>query len=597
MPSKDTTTAEAQPFCSRKEGEKLMTTEQEGKLMATEQDGVSRRDFLKGAAGVGLVCAGATALTGCAPSQAGDAAASDGGTTTTPASDWLGAPQEISEADVVQTIETEVLVVGAGTAGCFAACAAAEEGAKTILIEKQGEIGNGVRDTLAAIGSKQQLEQGVNPDKFAAINEMTRQSSGYGDVRLYKLWADNSGEAIDWYTELCAENGYQIKFEYSHAHPTVIPAIDVGHSLQWPDPTDPNIGSFTMTSGFLLDYGKKLGLEVHMGTTLLQLVKDGSRVTGLYAETGEGIVRYVASKGVIVCTGGYAANDDMLNALQPGTLDMASVRYAFPTCTGDGIKAMLWAGAAFDPVHAGMIFDRGAVPPDSTDLADGDLFWMGSQPFLKVDLDGKRFTNESGPYDFILHTANAIKDKTYCTVWDANHVADLERFNTHGCSRNFAFENGALPVMPYFPVVEGINAGLMEKGYIVEAATVEELAEKLNIPPDAFAATVARYNELADAGVDSDFGKEASRLSHLDTAPFYGVRQRGGYFICTLDGVRIDTGLRVLDETGVPIEGLYAAGDCSGGYNGISYVNLLSGDAAGRSVTFGRLAGKLVASL
>lgn len=564
----------------------------------SSEEGLSRRDFFKGAASVGAVAATAGVLAGCAPSNGGganDAVADDATAGGASANDWLGAPQEIGE--IAETIETEVLVVGAGTAGCFAACAAVEEGAKTILLERQSEIGNGVRDTIAALNSKQQQESGVNPNKFDVINEMNRQSSGYGDLKLYDVWAEHSGEAIDWYVERCAENGYEIKFEIAAPNKLRIPVYDVGHSLQWSDPTDPNIGSFTMTSGFLLEYGKGLGLDVHMNTTFIQLVKEGDVVTGVIAEGPDGMVQYNASKGVIMCTGGYGGNAEMLEALQPETVDMTSVHYAFPTCDGSGIKAMLWAGAAMDPVHAGMIFDRGGLPPDSTDRGEGDLFWMGSQPFLKVDLDGNRFTNESGPYDFILHTANAIREKTYCTVWDANFLDDMARFDTHGCSRPFGYENGALAVMPYFPVVESINAGLMERGYIVEAQSVEELAEKLNIPADAFAATVARYNELADAGVDSDFGKEPHRLSHLNTPPFYGIRQRGGYFITTLDGIRIDTDMRVMDETGAPIQGLFAAGDCSGGYFGISYINLLAGDAAGRSITFGRRAGKIAANL
>lgn len=107
---------------------------------------------------------------------------------------------------------------------------------------------------------------------------------------------------------------------------------------------------------------------------------------------------------------------------------------------------------------------------------------------------------------------------------------------------------------------------------------------------------MARYNELADAGEDTDFGKEAFRLSHMATPPFCGVRQHGGYFITTLDGIKIDTNMNVVNAEGEAIEGLYCAGDCSGGYYGNSYVNLLSGDAAGRSVTFGRLAAKNAAA-
>ena len=88
------------------------------------------------------------------------------------------------------------------------------------------------------------------------------------------------------------------------------------------------------------------------------------------------------------------------------------------------------------------------------------------------------------------------------------------------------------------------------------------------------------------------FGKEAYRLSALRTAPFEGVRMSGGYFICTMDGIKIDMNINAVDKNGNPIEGLYVAGDCSGGYFDTSYPNLLAGAAAGRSVTFGRLAGK-----
>ena len=97
---------------------------------------------------------------------------------------------------------------------------------------------------------------------------------------------------------------------------------------------------------------------------------------------------------------------------------------------------------------------------------------------------------------------------------------------------------------------------------------------------------------VSDKQQDEDFGKEPHRLSALRTAPFEGIRLSGGYFICTLDGIKIDTNMNAIDKDGNPIEGLYVAGDCSGSYFDGSYPNLLAGCAAGRSVTFGRLAGR-----
>ena len=510
-----------------------------------------------------------------------------------PVQDWLGEEPEVS--DVVATIDTEVLVIGAGTAGVFAACAAVEEGAKTILIEKFDEAygGAGIRDTLAAIGSREQIESGKNPDKWGVITEMYRQSNGYGDQKLYKVWADYSGEAIDWYTDRMKEAGLRVRFEEDdHSREVRYPIYDVGHSLQMSDTQ----GAHGVSANILKEYGKAKGLEVHYETTLVKLIKEEGKVTGIYASTKDGMVRYNASKGVIVCTGGYSLNMDMLKALQPETVKMININYSYPGSLGDGIKACLWAGAAMDETHAGMLFDRGGIRPDQVGCQpEGVLFWMGSQPFLKVDLEGNRFTNESGCYDHILHTAHNLPGMTYAEVWDANYIEDMIRFDTHGCSRMFPHVNGAESVWPlefneavFMPQYRGM-------GYVVKADTIEELAQKLGLPVENFVKTVERYNELYDKQVDEDFGKEAFRLSALRTAPFEGIRMSGGYFICTLDGIRIDTNMNAVDKDGNAIEGLYVAGDCSGGYFDASYPNLLAGAAAGRSITFGRLAGKIAA--
>lgn len=556
------------------------------------EQGMSRRNFFKGAGVAAAGVMGASFMAGCAPSA--PAAKTEDAQGSAAATDWLGAAPEIAESDVVKTVDTEIIVVGAGTSGTFAACSAVEEGAQCILIEKLGEdvVGDGIRDTLAALGSKQQIANNDNPNRFDVINEKVRQANGYGDDRLYAVWADHSGETIDWYTDRLAEAGVNFKHEVD-AHDTGLrfKPFDVGHSIQW----EGREYSTTFSEKILLDWARGLGLECHYDTALKSLIVEDGTCTGLYAENKDGIVRYNASKGVIVCTGGYASNPDMLEALQPETVKLTGINRAFPGVTGDGIKACLWAGGVMDETHAAMIFDRACIPADATDASAGDLFWMGSQPFLKVDLEGNRFTNESGCYDHILHTSFNLKDQTYCTVWDAAYADDIARFDTHGCSRLIPHTNGAEPVMPLF-VIDLMNKDLKDKGYIVESDTIEGLAEKLGIPADAFAATVARYNELADAGEDTDFGKEAFRLSHMATPPFCGVRQHGGYFITTLDGIKIDTNMNVVNAEGEAIEGLYCAGDCSGGYYGNSYVNLLSGDAAGRSVTFGRLAAKNAAA-
>jgi uncharacterized protein with FMN-binding domain len=508
--------------------------------------------------------------------------------------DWLGAEPEIADSEIVKTYDYDLVVVAPVQPAPLRPVplwTRRQDGRHREMNESF--YGDGIRDTMAAIGSRQQLANGDNPDKFDVITMMYQHSNGYGDQRLYKIWAENSGEAVDWYTDRMAEHGFKVMHEVeSHDREVRYKFYDVGHSFQWGAASESGVEyDMKYTAQVLFgDYAGK-GLDVHHETTLVKLIKADGKVTGLIASTAEGYVRYNASRGVVVCTGGYSSNEDMLKALQPETVRMKAVNYSFPGVSGDGIKACLWAGGMMDANHASMLFDRSAIKPDATGTQDASLFWMGSQPFLKVDLSGKRFTNESGCYDHILHDAFNLPSMTYCTVWDAGYADDGARFATHGCSRLIGYDNGAEAVMPFF-IVEGMNADLLANGYIVQADTVEALAEKLNIPADSFRETIDRYNELYDKQDDEDFGKESYRLSQMRTAPFYGCRCCGGYFLCTMDGIKINTDMNVISEDGTVIEGLYASGDCSGGYFGNSYVNLLAGAAAGRSVTFGRLAGK-----
>jgi succinate dehydrogenase/fumarate reductase flavoprotein subunit/uncharacterized protein with FMN-binding domain len=508
-------------------------------------------------------------------------------------SDWLGEEPEIDEKDITAEYECDVLVVGAGTSGSFAACAAVEEGAKTILIERfDHDMASGIRDTLAACGSREQKADGDDVDKDVAIRHLCNWSHGYTRRSLAKLWADNSGETIDWFTDRLAEGGMEFRHEIdNHELPSNYEFLDVGHSTQY---YDEYYEQLTMDK--LFDYAVPKGLQIDYETTMVKLEKDGERVCGLIAKNAAGdYVRYKANKGVIIATGGYGSNKEMVAALQPWTLEQICVNYNKSGSKGDGIKACLWAGAIMDTTHGAMIFDRGAVKPDETGLpgqsVPGGWFWMGSQPFLKVNLRGERFMNEYQPYDFILHQAAAQPAHTYATVWDSTYETDIERFATHGCSRLYPHENGTQPVFPMEMIVD-MNAGLEAEGYIVRADTIEELAEKLNLPVDTFVKTVERYNELAAKGEDEDFGKESYRLSTMDSAPYFGTRQCGGYFICTMDGIQIDDNLHAIRADGSPIEGLYVVGDCSGNYFSESYPNLMGGAAAGRSTTFGRVAGK-----
>jgi fumarate reductase flavoprotein subunit len=580
---------------------------------------MSRRSFVTAAAATAALSVSAASIARAAESASADAAESASADTAAAESasqdapedvrtpgllsrveagehpDWLGEAPEIAESDITDTWDYDVVVVGAGTSGLFATASAAEAGAKTLCIEKQAAA-PGIRGTIGAVNSKYQAADGVEIDIPSLCHDMEHHMASNCNPRLLKLWAENSAEMIEWYGDLCEKAGRQFTYDADSdlaEGETVYKHWPVGHVAINEE------GRTAEDSTVLLDYCDQEGAEIKYWTTMVKLEQDESgRVTGLIAtDENDNYVRINASKGVIICTGGYGRNDDMLVALQPETIMMYSYNSAIPGTTGDGIKACLWAGASMDTTHTSMLFDRCPLRPD--EIAgyeyNSNMFWMGSQPWLKVNLNGERFCNESEPYDLTLHASLHQPGHTYCTLWDANYEDYIYQFKTQGCSRMFPFDNGAPVSAIPIEVAKQMNEGLLAAGYIQQADTIEELAEKLNIPADNLVATVEHYNELVAAGEDTDFGKEPFRLSPLDTAPFYGVRQTG-YMLCTMDGITIDENINALDKDGNPIEGLYVAGNDSGSYFANTYPDLVPGAAAGRSATFGRLAAKNAAA-
>ena len=242
-----------------------------------------------------------------------------------------------------------------------------------------------------------------------------------------------------------------------------------------------------------------------------------------------------------------------------------------------------------DPLGAACTFNRACVKPDqyAGDGVLGRWFWFGEQPFLKLNLKGERFCNESGTYDFILHADASQPGNIHVCRWDADWQTYAQQFDMHGCSRMFPFDNGAAPNLP-IEVVTAMNEEALKAGHIQHADTIEELAEKLGLPAEALAKTVERNNQNYDNQRDDDFGKEPFRLSPVRKPPFFGVRTTGA-LLCTMDGIVINPQGQALREDGSAIEGLYVTGNDSGGYYSMTYPNLSTGNACGRTVTFARM--------
>lgn len=553
--------------------------------------GLTRRAFIKGSAVGAVGVASASILAGCG------LGGGQGEPQSTPETQikvsFETPPPPIPEKDIKETVTTDVLVVGAGTGGMFAALAAAESGAKTILLEKgsTSAVGPG---WMAAVNSSLQKKLGVKIDRDEIVAEICRYGGHLVDQRIVSLWADKSGEVMDWFMPIVEAAGMQVVVE-TDIKEGFYKSYPVAHIAVAPDQKAEMFPTGGIGSAYyipiLVKKAQELGVDIRYSTPLVQLIREEKgRVTGAIAKNEKGeYVRFNTNKGVILCTGGYARDAEMVEKLCPTAL-ATSMNVCPPTNTGDGIKAALWVGAAMDPTHAMMVFDRGVVLPGKKigPPWQGGFLQLGSQPFLRVNTRGERFVNEDLPYDYAWDAALMEPGQVWWQVWDANWKADVEKFHTTICSRIIT-QPGA-PPRAGLEIMEADINKLLEMNIIKKADTIEALAEQMGVPVATFKATVERYNQLTKQGKDEDFGKVPFRMSTLEHAPYYAANL-AGMIICNLNGLRINTNLQVLDQELNPIPGLYAAGNDSGSFFALNYPEMLGGLALGRTATFGRLAG------
>lgn len=563
--------------------------------------GISRRNLFKAAGVTAIAAAAAGTLTGCGKGYVNDAEDKNLTTQAPAGPSWLGSAPEIAESDITETIDTEVVVVGCRTGGLPAVISAAENGAKVLGIEQMSAIAT-PREDLGAINSRYQLAAfeefpQFEIDKMEAMEDIVRYANGFVNYDLIKLWADESGAMIDWIADIVERNGeFKMWFEGSIGTENTgarDKAWATGHSPE--KLTDDEAVTFGTC---LRDYAIELGAEFRYDTMLVKCEQNSDgRVTGVICQDGNDLhyIRVNASKGVILATGGYVSNTEMVEARQAWNNRLKINVPVGGSCTGDGIKAAMWCGASIDPLGCAVTFNRACCKPDEVAGSDlkGKWFWFGEQPFLKVNLNGKRFCNESGPYDYMLHSAYMQPYHTYVDIWDSDYVEQVKQLNEVGCCRLYPFDNGAPSNMPISLMAKKFEE-LEEAGYIQKADTMEELAEKLNLPVEATVETWNRYNMFAEQGKDEDYNKEPYRLTSLTHPPYYGVRT-GSWFLATIDGISVNTDMHAVDEAGKQIEGLFMVGNDSGGFFSVSYPNLMTGLAAGRTMTFGRRAGMLAA--
>ena len=542
---------------------------------------ISRRDFLKGS------LAGAAALSVTGLGLGKTQAYADDAAVEAPKHSWEIKPDPIDPADIVKTVDTEILVIGGGYSGCATAARASELGAKVILVEKSDTLhGNGVGGT-GAVASKVLDEAGLKLDKVDSQKRWVKTCGGRCRESLVAKFHNNSEEAMNWMIDIAAEDGAVALISENHSNDPVHKEDRTYHMFVG--------GSTSETYGFAVfaphlfrQFAEAHGAEFVYNSPAEQLVQDESgAVTGAICKTDEGYVQYNASKGVVLATGDISFNKEMMEYFAPiGNKVMAKLNGAIGD-TGDGHKMGMWAGGAVqDGPWPTMMHPQAAS------------FWHG--PFLFVAPNGKRFMNEATwVQGKCVGLVTQAKSPYAFSIFDSNYPEYVLQSLPYGGGMfwdNFRFL-GSTFEESVETTKNTIETGVENdpKNYF-KADTLEELADLIGVDKENFLATVEHYNELVDAGEDTDFYKDTVFLTPIKEGPFYATRVGAG-LLAVVGGLHIDDNNQVLTAEDEPIPGLFAVGNVSGDMYAVDYPINFMGNSHARCLVGGYCVGTYLANL
>jgi succinate dehydrogenase/fumarate reductase flavoprotein subunit len=496
---------------------------------------------------------------------------------------WSWELPEEAITDFVDEKTYDVVVVGLGLAGISAATSAAEHGAKVGVIEKTGQCN--VRGLhIAAVGTSAQREAGIVIDKYRAARDLVRWSGKRVKEELHWLFLNNSGAAIDWAFDICKEYNPEMylglwddcyKGEDYYENPGATHIFGGGpKSKKWAIMED--------VSDSLIKRSEELGVEFIYNTPGVQLIKEGDKVVGVVGGEPGNYTRYNGK--VILATGDYAANDEMVERYLPWVRRVHQNIYTPPGAnTGDGHIMGLRAGASLQVgQHGAMIHPQ----------VGGPVYC-----FLRVNKNAQRYENEDiSAIGCSTSIMMQPEQKAWC-LFDRNFIDYVVASLPYGGGLMWdqVFREWGAPFDREFE--QGFIDHCVEKGTVIKADTVEELAGKMDVDPVTLTATVARFNKIVADKNDVDFGKRPELLFPIEEGPFYASRMKTG-LLCIPAGLSTNEKMQVIATDYVtPIEGLYAVGNVGGDFFAQDYPTIFPGHSHGRCITFGRIGGAYAAGI
>jgi flavocytochrome c len=463
----------------------------------------------------------------------------------------------------------DVAVVGSGAAGLAAALEASSSGASVLLVEGSGVIGGSSRLSSGVImgaGTRYQKAAGIEDSAEALYTFYLSTNHWNVEPPVVRRLAEECGPMIDWLGDVGVRFYEQIYF--SGDEPQARGHIAIGEGA-------------AIVDALYAEVRRRDNIEIAMGRRVTTLLVEDGRVAGVAVDNA-GDRDELRAGAVVLALGGFGANERLLDEHLPVVRGLSGDFFWYicaDTSQGD-------AFALGQQVQA-QILGRNRcqinVRPNFAHLPDAYLpGWL-----VLVNADGHRFFNEMAPYSVTQpiflsqpHPIHAIFDD------DAKRAA---RPKSSAASKKVN-----IPGADWEDWVEPVVDEMVEKGRVVKADSIAELAQVLGVPAANLQGTVDRYNADITTGRDSLYLKDASVLRPVATPPFYAAEVRLTQLGLTSVGLRIDPAARVLATTTAPVGGLFAAGECTGGVLGDVYLG--SGNSLCNCLTFGRVAGRSAAA-
>lgn len=475
-------------------------------------------------------------------------------------------------------LETDIIVIGGGVAGMAASIEATEKGAKVIVLEKNARTGGTGNMGMGPLGVESRLQKMklIGPSKEEAFRQFMDYIHWRGDARLVRAYIDKSGETIDWLENM------GVKF-------ADVCAYFRGGNQTWhlvkPVTGEPGPMSSATMMKIMTERAKQLGVNIMLKTSAKKIIKSEEKISGVIAENESGESIEIKSKAVIIATGGFGNNPEMIKKYTGFEWGKDMFSFKIPGLMGDGIRMAWDVGAAPTEMMMEMIY---MMPEALMMKIDTNLATAFRQPHLLVNLLGERFMNEEIMANTTF-TGNAIsiqKERCAFLIFDENIKNHMEK------------EGGIDIISRVHPITkitnfdDSLNKALSSDcKNIFVANSIEELAEKTGIDREGLTKTVNEYNEFCKKGHDDLFNKNYRFLRPIKTPKFYA-----GKLYCsaygTLGGIKINYKAEVLNKEWKVIPGLYAAGVDACSIYGDSYPFILPGNTMGFSLNTGRIAGE-----